>query len=106
MPSNISQVQLPPAIGRAIPVARIPRATLCPVAELFDLVAHQLAERDNLGQGGADCQLAGFSVFVEGQVEGFDEGLLDLGAGEPLGGVREADGVVVERKSDSWPFQM
>ena len=59
-------------------MTRIPCPALCPVAQLLDLLAHQAVEWDDLGQGGADCQLAGVGVFVEGQVEGFDEALLDL----------------------------
>ena len=79
MLSNISQVELPPAVVRAVAVAGIPRATLCPVAQLLDLLAHQAVQRDDLGQGRADGQLAGLSALVEGQVQGLDEGLLDLG---------------------------
>jgi hypothetical protein len=53
-------------------MAGVARSTLRPVAQLFDLLAHQAVERDDLGQGGADCQLAGFAPLVEGQVQGFD----------------------------------
>lgn len=92
-----SEIELPPAIGRAIPVGSVAGSALCPVAEPLDLFAHQIVERDDLDQCGTDRQLARFSALVEGQVERLDESLLDLGAGEPFGGVREAGGVVVER---------